>query len=351
MIKKFNLIILLTIFILLLSCSNEIDPESLPSFDGINANENTIYFLTNRGMFDYMPGRSDTAKIYAIDTASSKKIYTYEFKRHFVEELVYDASFDINPYILIRQYADAFDNIAVKINVKSGGVERLDIDFNPAHLNIINGRLLLIQPTSSSGSSEKYFLYNRNMGAPSPITPPKGTYISDAITLDSNDYLYLYYNNAPKIYNFTTKKFLNDNLFTTNYGDCSFYSNKYLFAKGSTLDIDVYELTSLEPNLVYSSLFSYNSKHIYNIATYGDDNYLYIVTNEYDSDGYKNSAITKRDRQQSYNIIDQITFNNKYIWQSYYKNGSIWLLAGDNYNGTAEVYKINTNDLTYRIID
>jgi len=53
------------LFLYCCNCSNEIDPDYYPSFESINADENTLYFVNI--------SNNKIHKIYAIDIKDEKK--------------------------------------------------------------------------------------------------------------------------------------------------------------------------------------------------------------------------------------------------------------------------------------
>ena len=368
--KSLNLLLLLIFFSFsILSCSNEIDPESLPSFAGINTDENTVYFLTENGYNRADgSGEHETGKICAIDTKTSKKIYTYQFKRHIVKSLVYDPSFDINPYIILDQYSRIKEKV-VKIDVKTGELKKINLDFDVdffilGPLNIINNKLLIpnnYRDYLTDSYNEKCFVYDIKNGSSSYIDFPAGMLQNNKISLNNNDYFYIQNYNKNGIYNFTTGTMLADNVFTQNYKSCFFYCNKYMFAlDNSTNTPNLFLIDSFEPDLVYTHLFTYNNSTNYSYVVYEDNNYLYSIDNEIDSgeEEYINEKVTikKIDKQQNYDVVETKTlvggWFKGYNVQSYYRNGYIWCLNGPiYYSSSTNIYRIDTNDLSVRIID
>ncbi len=358
--RNFNIMILQTFLLLLfIGCSNEIDPDTLPSFDGINGDENTIYFMTtpSSNNYGYYYDEDDAVdQILAIDTISGKKIYTYEFNKHRYALLgiAHDSSFDINPYILISPFYGDRPNKLLKLDVKSGESKQLDIDFIPRCLQIVADRLWSCNLYGHYDQNKNFFTYNAKTNSSSYINIPTSILKNGMISINNNEYFcieYTYYssNDNSKVYNLTTKKILSDNFLTRNYNSFSFHSNKYVVAEDSTTDSNgsVYSVDSFEPNLVCTPLFTYNKKNNYISEIYEDSNYLYTIGGEKDNYEYKkNISVTKRDKQQNYDIDKTQKISGTYIEKSYFKNGYLWIL-----NSNYTIYRVDINDLSYRIIN
>jgi len=313
------------------NCSNEVDKNQLPTFNPIDVDENTI-FLVNRK-------DDDVHKIYAIDTKKNKKIYTYDFKRKVVYDLMFDASFDMNPYIIL------LSGEALKLDVKSGKLKRFDVKYTPEVLSVIDNKLWITPSGVGLKDTPKdYFTYDVKTDKSEYITIPEGMFWGSWMNIDNKHYLPLDINaNKPKIYNLTTGKILEDNLFNKEYYGCSFegkqYLNAWYYNTNYDLICDLYFINSFEPTINYNFLFSTDPKYSFS-KMFEDVNYIYMINR---------NDITKVNKNNSFKVEKKVTFDNKSSGGSlgfYHKNGYIWLTSEEN-DGA---YKVNMDDLSYEII-
>ncbi|HPY87428.1 MAG TPA: hypothetical protein PLG34_05550 [Spirochaetota bacterium] len=141
------------------SCSNEVDPDYLPSFDGIEANKDNIFFLDRE---------SKCNKIYVINTKENKKINTYEFNNIYIDYLVYDASFDLNPYLLIN-------NKLLKFDVEFGRLIEIGLDYTPDYLEIVEDKLWVIpMSVGYKNVPKRYLTYDASIDKTEYIIIPRG---------------------------------------------------------------------------------------------------------------------------------------------------------------------------------
>ena len=330
MFKKINLFTILLVVLLSCStCSNEIDPNALPTFDGISIDENTVF------MFDRKDDK--VHKIYAIDTKNSKKIYTYEFKRKIIFDFEYDASFDINPYILL------LSGEVLKLEVKTGKVKKFDLQYAQESISITDKRLWINQyQVGLENTPRDYHTYDPKTDKIEKVTLPEGVYYGYSGFINDCYYLPLDYGlgTPAKIYNLTQEKIVNNSLFTNKYTSFYFYLNNYLEAFSDITKIDVYFINSIEPVLNYNYLFSYDGSQYSGLEILEDSNFIYHVGRE---------NVIKRNKNNNYAIEKIATFDNNSSggsWGAYCKNGYIWLVSENN-DGA---YKVNMDDLSYEVV-
>jgi len=330
MLKQIN-IFFLSILFFCSGCSNEVDKNALPTFDPIDVDENTIFLVNSKD--------DNVHKIYAIDTRNNRKIYTYEFKNKIIYDLVFDASFDMNPYIILLS-GEAF-----KIDVKSGKLKRIDtdIEYNPQSISLVDNKLWLIPPGGGTNNSKKYIIYDSKKDQLENIVLPEGFFYGAWARENNNIYLNLnFISSQPKVYNMTAGKNIDYNLLRNDYDFFYFYQNKYLVAaiKNSSI-VDTYRIDSFQPIFKKEFLFSIDSsKTLIFPAMFEDNDCIYLVSREY---------VTKRSKSKNYEIEKTVTFYNKSSGGSfgfYCKNGYIWLTSEEN-DGA---YKVNMDDLSYEII-
>jgi len=312
------------------SCSNEIDPNYLPSFDGIEVDENTI-FLSNI---------KDDKKhiIYAVDTSNDKILYKYEFKNLIIYDMEYDASFDTNPYIVL------LNGKAIKLNTKTGLCEKFSINFTPERVEVV-GDKLWITPTGVGfeGSPKEYYIYDSKTNNTEYITLPEGLFRGDWTFINNCYYLALSISSYGDIlYNLTEKKNIGGNFFNRNH---SFYklSGNYLqdsFISSASDYEEVYYINSFEP-FNYKSLYK-SDKYLLLINVFEKNNYSYFVEI---GNNYLN--ITKRDIINNYIELKNIQIYDSWNYLTYCKNGYIWCVSEDN-DGA---YKVDMDDLSYEIIN
>ncbi|HOV13725.1 MAG TPA: hypothetical protein PK771_05535 [Spirochaetota bacterium] len=313
------------------SCSNEIDPNYLPTFDPIDVDENTVFMFSRKD--------DKVHKIYAIDTKNSKKIYTYEFKRKIIYSFEYDASFDMNPYILLN------GGEVLKLEVKTGKVKRLDLQYAQASICITDNKLWINQYQGGSENTPKeYHIYDPKTDKIEKTTLPEGVYFGYAGSIDNSYYLPLYYGDGipAKIYNLTTKRIISNNLLSKEYDVFYFELDNYLLASvPDSTKLDLYFINSIDPLFSYNYLFSVDAQETLLFAKmFEDDNYIYLVSRE---------DIIKRNKNNNYAIEKIVSFDNKSSGGSggtYCKNGYIWLTS-ENDDGA---YKINMSDLSYEVV-
>jgi len=338
MIKKFLLLMILSLFI---NCSNEIDPDFIPSFDGISADENTIFVTV---IEDNQGDRKLISKIHAIDTKNDKKLYTYEFKRKVIN-LIHDSSFDINPYIWF------YDGRIYKLDVKSGILNRLDINFYTENYFIFDNKLWA--SPHGDGDVDKpveYFTYNASNNKSEYVTLPEGKFFGDFIKCNSNSYLYLSYYSyekeiPDKFYNYSTGKTVDIILTAKNYEYYSLVGNNYLFcdyySDDFNWDYDVFGIKSIEPKAEYQFLFTMENEYLFFNNLFENENYIFLVSAE---------VIVIRDKTNDYEKINTIVLDKDEYSNSssgyYCRDGYIWIVSKHN-DG---VYKFNMNSFTYEVI-
>jgi len=329
--KKLFLIIIVVLSLSCCNCSNEIDPDYYPSFDGINGDENTLYFV-NRS-------NDEIHKIYAVDTKNKKKVYTYEFNRkkftNVIYDLVYDSSFDINPYCVFM------NGDALKLDVSLGKFIKFDIDYYAGSLSIVDNDLWVIPDTFGLDNKPvDYFIYEPQKNCSKSVSIPEGRFYGSCCILDNNYYLPIEIGDFKycKIYNLTKKNIFKFYISEEKYDYYWFICNNYIFASYlDSIKFDVYFLNSFEPKLDYKYLFSINTDELVFATMFEDENYIYLISREY---------IIKRNKNNNYDVEKTIRFNNKDSFGFYCKNGYIWLTSEDN-DGA---YKVNMDDLSCEII-
>ncbi|MBP7552680.1 MAG: hypothetical protein KA885_04580 [Spirochaetes bacterium] len=328
--KKITFLIFGLIFLYCCNCSNEIDPGYYPIFDGINADENTIYFV-NRS-------NDEVHKIYAVDTKKENKIYTYEFDRrkfsNVIYSMVYDVSFDINPYFVFM------NGDALKLDVRSGKFIKFDIDYYAGSIAIVDSKLWITPDVPGlENTPVSYFTYDDKYKKTEYIILPEGIFYWSWGRIN-NIYISIYYaENYSNIYNLTTNQMKRD-VFNKKYYIYNFFCNNYLVAWNLDIEKDggeIYFINSFEPELDYKYLFSINTDELVFAEMFEDENYIYLVSREY---------IIKRNKNNNYDVEKNVRFNNKDSLGFYCKNGYIWLTCED-YDGA---YKVNMDDLSYEII-
>ena len=321
--------LLISIIFSCCSCSNEIDPDYLPSFDGIEADKDNIFFLDRE---------SKSHKIYVINTKENKKVNTYEFKNIYIDYLIYDASFDLNPYLLIN------DKL-LKFNIESGRLIKISLDYTPDLLKVVNDKLWVTPMGSGYKNSPKQYLtYDASADKLEYITIPEGLFRGSYSIIDNNVYLPISFSpDFPKIYNLTTNIMLNNFSFNNqkNYFKYSIYCNNFLFSAyyndNDQLVYDVYYINSFEPEFNYNYLFTTDENYPFG-AIYDSDNYLYYMNRDY---------IMLMDKKDNYTVKKFQELNGDSLYfVTYCKNGYIWCVSDDN-DGA---YKVNMDDLSYEII-
>ncbi len=331
MFKKITLLItMLFLMISCYNCSNEVDKNQLPTFQGINVDINTIFLVNSKD--------DNVHKIYAIDTKNNRKIYTYEFKKKIIYDLIFDASFDLNPYIILLS-GEAF-----KIDVKSGKLKIFDVKYTPEVLSVIDNKLWITPSGVGFKNTPKdYFTYDVINDKSEYISIPEGLFWGSWMNIDNNYYLPLEYNaENPQIYNLNSGKILKDVI--TNSGEkyvaYNFYNNKYLYGwylnNNGKLIGDFYLINSFEPNVSYKYLFTTDENYPFSGDLYENNNYLYFVNRHY--------IITRN--KITYSMEKIIKLNNTISFGSYCKNGYIWLTSEEN-DGA---YKVNMDDLSYEVV-
>jgi len=269
----FGLLVLLTSG----SCSNEVDPNKLPTFDPITVDENTI-FLSN------IKDAPKVSKIYAIDTKNSIKLYTYDFKGRGIS-LIYDSSFDMKPYLQF------FSGEVLKIETKTGKLHQIDIKYSVNYLSITNNKLWAIpEGRGFENTSKDYFTYDAKNDKSEYITLQEGMYNGSSILIKNNTYLSIFYDDkdilkesTTKIFNFTTNKFLSEKLFDSNKNYESYlFSGNYIGAtyydyKNEKYLTDILIINSFEP-LDYRFLFTlkdgFGMRDVFE-----KDNFIYFILN------------------------------------------------------------------------
>lgn len=327
MVKKEITLFLILFLFSCCSCSNEIDPDYLPSFDGIEADKDNIFFLDRENKCN---------KIYVINTKENKKVNTYEFKNIYIDYLIYDASFDLNPYLLIN------DKL-LKFNIESGRLIKNSLDYTPDYLEIVKDKLWVIPMGAGyKNSPKKYLTYDATTDKSEYITIPEGLFSGSYSIIENNIYLPIgFQSDLAEIYNLTDKKIISS-LF--NYGKSYkdyFLINNYLFSpyrnNNYKLVYDVYFINSFEPTFNYNYLFTTDENYPFG-AIYDSDNYLYYMDRDY---------IMLLDKKDNYTVKKFQELNGDSLYfVTYCKNGYIWLTCEDN-DGA---YKVNMDDLSYEII-
>ncbi|HNZ26393.1 MAG TPA: hypothetical protein PKK13_04125 [Spirochaetota bacterium] len=310
------------------SCSNEVDPDYLPSFDGIEANKDNIFFLDRE---------SKCNKIYVINTKENKKINTYEFNNIYIDYLVYDASFDLNPYLLIN-------NKLLKFDVEFGRLIEIGLDYTPDYLEIVEDKLWVIpMSVGYKNVPKRYLTYDASIDKTEYIIIPEGLFIGSYFIFNGNTYLpIVFQSDAPKIYNLTTNKIIS-NLFTNDKSYYDYYLIKsYLFSayynNDNKLVYDVYFVNSFEPTFNYNYLFTTDEEYLFG-AIYENENYLYYMDRDY---------IMLMDKKDNYTVKSFKELNgDSRNFVTYCRNGYIWLVS-DNNDGA---YKVDMDDLSYEIIN
>ncbi|MBP7553468.1 MAG: hypothetical protein KA885_08575 [Spirochaetes bacterium] len=328
MYKKILIIFLFVMILICCNCSNEVDPDYLPSFDSIEVDENTI-FLSNI---------KDDKKhiIYAVDTSNDKILYKYEFKNLIIYDMVYDASFDMNPYIVL------LNGKAIKLNTKTGKCEKFELDFTPEEITIIDNDLW-ITPTGAGfeESPKKYFVYRADNNEEKYITLPEGRFDGVWTHINGKYYFHLFMDTInSKIYNYNDNKIIGNNLFEKSY---VFYKlqNNYLQGYLSNPDyFETYYITSFEP---LDGRFLFSSDKLLMINAFESDNFAYFL----EIWGFSELYITMRDKNEEYKQIKQIFLNDSGNRITYCKNGYIWCVSEDN-DGA---YKVNMDDLSFEVIN
>ena len=328
MYKKILIIFLFIMILICCNCSNEVDPNYLPSFKGINVDENTI-FLTNL--------KDDKNHIvYAVDTSNDKIIYKYEFRNLIIYDMDYNYSFDTNPYIVL------LNGKAIKLNTKTGNCEEFKLDFTPEKITIVKNKLWITPLFAGFENSPKdYFVYNTSINKVEYITLPEGVFNGRWAEINNNCYFVLFMDTTnSKIYNYSNNTIIGKNLFNTDYVLYRLNGN-YLQATHSVSYLsDIYYINSFEP---LDGKFLFNNRNLLNIDVFESGDYAYFLENN----GPPELTITKRDKTEDYKQIKQINFNDSGNYFTYCKNGYIWCVSEDN-DGA---YKVNMDDLSYEIIN
>lgn len=328
--NQINLIIVI-LFLLFSysSCSNEVDPNYLPSFEGINVDENTIFIYS----FD-----NKNKKIFAVDTKKSKIIHTYQWRGKSINNFIHDSSFDINPYL------DFYDGYIYKFDVKTGNFIKFDAGYYVDLFFIFDNKLWASNwGYGDNNKSFNYFTYESKNNAIEYETISEGNFRGNFLFTDNTYYLELYYNDKlSKIYNYRTKKIIDINLFEEKYRYLHFKKNNYLvgnYYDSNYKDMyDIYCIDSFEPEIKYRRIFSTDSYWKY-IGNYEEvDNLLYSIDRSY---------ISIRDKNKNYEVILEKEFDSySSSWGEYIKNGFIWFVTPDN----SGIYKINMKDLTHEVV-
>ncbi|MBP7553467.1 MAG: hypothetical protein KA885_08570 [Spirochaetes bacterium] len=310
------------------SCSNETDPDYLPTFEGINADANTI-FLSNE--------KDDNKHIlYAVDTGENKIIYRYEFNNLKFYDMAYDNSFDFNPYIVF------LNGKAIKLNTKTGKCDRFELGFSSDYVEIVGDRLWICPSGAGlEGVSKDYYVYEADNGKGEYVTLPEGLFNGKWTFIDNKYYFSLFMDIInSKIYNYTNNVIVGNNLFGKKY---ALYRLKGNYLEGILSESyigEVYYINSFEP-LDGQFLFSGGILSIIDVFEFG--NLVYFL----EIDRFSELYITMRDKSDGYKQIKQINFNDSGNYLTYCKNGYIWCVSEDN-DGA---YKVNMDDLSYEIIN
>ena len=322
----FGLLVLLTSG----SCSNEVDPNKLPTFDPITVDKDTI-FLSN------IKDAPKVSKIYAIDTKNSKRIYTYDFKKSVIY-IQYDASFDINPYIIF------LDGKLFKLETRSGTLKRINTDFIVDNISIVNDKAWIApSKIAVEGVPQKHYIYDPKLDNLESINLPEGLFRGGWTYINNNYYFPISLDSpsGDKIYNFTTNTIIGNNFFGKQY---NIYVMKKNYLSGLILSQDpsydswdFYYINSFEP---LDGKFLFSTGRFGLLDIYERGNLVYFL------DSFSGLRITIRDKTKDYAIIKTISLIDGGNYQAYCKNNYIWCVSENN-DG---VYKINMDDLTYEVI-
>ncbi|MBP7553466.1 MAG: hypothetical protein KA885_08565 [Spirochaetes bacterium] len=286
-----------------------------------------------------MKSSDNNNNIYAVDTKNSSIMYRYKFNDLILYDLEFDASFDMNVYISF------LNGKTVKMNLKTGTLEKFEINYSVDYLSITNGKIWAIpNGIGIENKPKEYYVYDPLVKESEYITIPEGIYLGRHINLNENCYFEIVIQSTnwiSKIYNYSQNRIYDVNLFNKYYSSYRFGLRNYAYAiyeDGNRIKADVYYINSFEP-LNVNLIFVTEDYLLNNI--FEKDNFIYFITCSGEI-----ISIFKTDKTNNYKIIKSVNLNNSKE-NVYCKNGYIWCVSEDN-DGA---YKVNMDDLSYEVIN
>ncbi|HOJ63488.1 MAG TPA: hypothetical protein PLE45_03605 [Spirochaetota bacterium] len=325
------LILIINLFLICCQCSNQGWFYTIPKFDPIEVNENTIFGVVSNYRKD---------KILVIDVEKEKIIYTYDlssFSERGFFDVFYDLSLDSNIYFT------SLDRHFYKLDTKKGELKRIALPqgYEAEYIAQIEDKLLL----SYTNYIGKYVLYSLKTNSIEYIDLP-GFFTGECMYLNGKYYLEFEGYPYNYLYNYTDKKILSTNLLGKGYW--RYCLNPLKLDNGNYLScwyndeneyIDFYYITSLEPP-TFIHIQRELDERIGLAYAYERGNFVYffIGTNKF--------SVVKRDKANNYAEVKSILQNTQAlsIFHSSIRPPYIWMGSTDG------VYKINMDDLSYKLI-
>ena len=355
--------ILIFLILSLFACTNEKPSDWLPTFPGINVDENTIFIK------DWNPSHYI---LYAVDTKEDRIIYKYDGLEGTMY-FTYNYYFDKDSLYVVFDFAGPNTGIPYRFNLREGRFERLRGEERKVHsIMIFDNRVWL--KTYLEGVSGYPFTittYNSKWEI-ERITLPEGSLSNDVFFLNGEYYLILFCFDTfdSKIYKLSNKKkILDSSLNGISYHTYQFQLNRYLVARelkeGNDGSLshrdDYYYVNSFEP-LDVQFLFSIDGDKEYigsnsedaiykdgiQTTIYEKDNFLFIIARDAAEAWSSNHFfLCKRDKLDGYKEVLRKEISNvrgytNYVWCK----GHLWVKGEEG----DEIYKININDLTCKVI-
>lgn len=329
------LIIFINLILLCCQCSNQGDFYTLPKFDPIEVNEDMIFILKSEQNLD---------SIYAIDTKTDKVIYIY--KDLSVYDFVYDYTFDKNIYLISGN--DSF----FRLDIKEGRLKKIEVEYPAKSIAIFDNKVWI-----GYGLYGRHFTYDPIKNKVEYIYLP-GLFSGWWSCINNKYYLSVEQDLDDRIYNYTDKKILPEDVFGVKYS--IYFFNSYYWDKnkgnylaayyydGGSFDndyTDFYYINSLEPSpdVKFIKRFKEGEGNdcVRLIGAYEKDNFAYLCYEEF-LDFY----ISKIDKENNYSEVKKIriasigiSFVNLYFRPPY-----IWI------GSLTGIYKVNMDDLSCRRI-
>ncbi len=316
-------------FIIIACTSTYTEPTDL-NFKGIDVDENTVFMLDRDD--------NNHHKIYVIDTATSKRKYTYDFKGCLIYNKVHDSKITNNIFLDLNDF--------YQLDTSNGRIKNIKIPYPINSISQIDD-CIWVAPNNVGfyrNSPVEYYAYDLVLKKGKSIKISGGKVVNPVncpIISSDKTYLPLYFDSRdtnPSILNLTDNReiFLYEN---KKYDFFHFVGNNFLYAYFLEEEItDIYKIESFEP--LNSSMIAENvvsSKDrilLMGMRVFEDEYYSYFIEHTLTLN------ITKRKKNNYSTIVKEITiedfeggetvhFKNDHFWTSAPKANGVWKINKD----------------------
>lgn len=295
----------------------------LPSFEGIEVNEDTIFLINSQKYPKY-------SELYAVDTKKEIVLYRYRFDNILLYDLTFNYAVDDSVYFVL------LDGRFIALKTSTGEVKEILIDYSPYLLSFVEEKVWIFPNTPGfEGVPVNYNVYDPKSSKIETVQLPEGLFLGESMVRNQDRYFALQYSSTPaRLYNDSKKRFISNSGDLKKYQSIRFtvyfIGDEYLAAVNSGF-CDVFKINDIE-NGEYEYLFQTEVT----AGIYEDEDYFYFIDRE----------VARKIDKTDFKVIESELPGDSMNIFSYCKNGSLWIVS-DDHNGT---YKISMEDFSVQVI-